>query len=817
VAPSAVLRLAPEAHARGSIPWAFPFSGRCSILDRQDFAAWPPSLSNSIHGKFREQNAKNRRLSKSVLMLQWDVRSYNRAQIENLMKIKYFGSPASALATLILASSSLKASIDVSGLEQVPPENWPKTGTFYFAVENLPPLPCPPSDPRIPVYAYTNGMFVVDDSETSFIYDGSSLSRFGRVSAETEGGEGDGPAPGGAGLRNSARFASQGFSVVDTNFAASTDTNLYQACLSFPSDTNTLPTLQIRTFGTNAVLIKANHFDYSAETNRDFALLVCDSPEKPVWKNVDFLGLSDAQDGWVIQGTVPRREVSNPMFLLISNVQKTNNAFFRAIPYGGPQVQLAGAQAYDIVSNTIVLQATVTDLSGVAGVTFDLNVDGLPARYVFGTNSTIQQNTKYNPNGINTVYLYAYSTPRTYDPASPPDQTKLFFSGFSSLPLDFENDTYLLFASDYASPEIGTNYIYYVIDKAQTVQARIYNPANNQTLASFSGYVPYPATIVIPWNFTQADGNTPYTNDTYGVHFTAFDPTDLDNTNNIDRNGVRTARGCYLTYAEEDPFEAIYGMGNTYLNDQANTWIKQNLKTFYQDLYAWWSDTAYTRDQVGTNRNYADCTALDADHVEWSQFMAPGMSNSFYSDLTIAQAHGNGIELGGGRSLNRMTSFDLKNYVLGYRPGNKTRLRKATIWSCFSASVQQQTGALGFVDACGIRPTPRQMNSYMRKNCGFFIGEKIDAAWNDNGHEATTAEAAAALDIIWGEGQYPYPGGSDPTYSWYWAVRATLLQYPHIVSSGANPLLAGYPNVIFSSVYEDELLMLNTQHVKQAR
>ena len=41
--------------------------------------------------------------------------------------------------------------------------------------------------------------------------------------------------------------------------------------------------------------------------DRDFALLVCDKVETPTWKNIDFLGASDAQDGWLVQGMVPHR------------------------------------------------------------------------------------------------------------------------------------------------------------------------------------------------------------------------------------------------------------------------------------------------------------------------------------------------------------------------------------------------------------------------------------------------------------------------------------------------------------------------------
>jgi hypothetical protein len=97
---------------------------------------------------------------------------------------------------------------------------------------------------------------------------------------------GGGPSP--DTRRNYAKFQNQIFSLIDTNNVAANDTNLYNALLSFPDDTGTNSTLQIASYGANAVIIKANHFDYSAETDRDFALLVCDKVETPTWKNLIF-------------------------------------------------------------------------------------------------------------------------------------------------------------------------------------------------------------------------------------------------------------------------------------------------------------------------------------------------------------------------------------------------------------------------------------------------------------------------------------------------------------------------------------------------
>ena len=102
------------------------------------------------------------------------------------------------------------------------------------------------------------------------------------------GGGGTNPPPAPDLRRNAEKFARQTFSMIDTNAAAIADTNLYNACMSFPADTNMFSTLQIARYGANAVIVKANHFDYSAETERDFALLVSDSVNDPVRKSIDF-------------------------------------------------------------------------------------------------------------------------------------------------------------------------------------------------------------------------------------------------------------------------------------------------------------------------------------------------------------------------------------------------------------------------------------------------------------------------------------------------------------------------------------------------
>lgn len=609
--------------------------------------------------------------------------------------------------------------------------------------------------------------------------------------------------------RNYTKFMNQAFSIIDTNAAATDNTNLYNACVSFPDTTNTA--LQVVAYGTSAVIIKASHFDYSTETDRDFALLVCDSLDEPVWKDILFSGESDDQDGWLVQGTVPHWQVTDTMFFMISNIVHDCNAFYQVIPYDGPQIQLTGPQPYDVVSNVISIHAAIKDLSGITNEQFEVTVDGTPTRYSLETNNTISLDTRYNPAGPCNVDLEVVNKASIYDPTNVlADNAKIYFSGFASMPLDFENDTYLDFASDYASPDIGTNYFLFVVNKAQNIGATITDPANGQTVATYGGYVPYATTIELEWNFTESDGVTPYSNDTYVVTFTAYDPVTLTITNKIDRNGVRPGAGCYLTYETEDPLNYT---GN-YLNQQADTWINQTLSELYNDMYESLSLTQYTPGTVGANRNHAACQPLDASHVDWQGFLKPALSNANYSDLTIAQAHGSGSSIGGGHYLAAtFTPFDLNSWCLNYTPSKNWRLRKAAIWACYSGDITAARIYYTFPDACGIRPAGIQNASYMRKNCGLFFGGLLPQG-GFGGTTATTAKVAEFLDQAWICGQDEYPGGCDPTYSFRFAINATRTMYDPELSS-ADLRLFGFRDMIYSSVYDDELMMLNTSHVKQ--
>jgi hypothetical protein len=101
----------------------------------------------------------------------------------------------------------------------------------------------------------------------------------------------------------------------------------------------------------------------------------------------------------------------------------------------------------------------------------------------------------------------------------------------------------------------------------------------------------------------------------------------------------------------------------------------------------------------------------------------------------------------------------------------------------------------------------------MWKNCGLFFEGEIPQRGFRNDPSVTTAQVAESLDQIWIGGKFNYPGGCDPTYSWEFAVEATKGMWNPQVDNG-HPFLAGYKYMIYTCIYDDELKMLNTAHVK---
>jgi len=248
---------------------------------------------------------------------------------------------------------------------------------------------------------------------------------------------------------------------------------------------------------------------------------------------------------------------------------------------------------------------------------------------------------------------------------------------------------------------------------------------------------------------------------------------------------------------------------------RADTAIAGNLLTLYQDIYGYLSLTQYGTGDVGTNRNAAQCHPYNADYKSWNGILGQ-LTNYYYSELTIAQAHGTGGFLGGAKYLtNTIDSQDLLRWVSGYSDNKRWRLRKASMFACYSADTHLiAIGYPTWADACGIRSTDIQNNSFMYKNCGLFFKDVIGNLYSDNilGGNKSTAEIAAIVDQTWVCGQNQYPGGCDPTYSWRYAVQSTVNRFDGFEDT--KPSIAGFAKCIYTSIYDDLLRNLNTIAVK---
>ena len=621
-------------------------------------------------------------------------------------------------------------------------------------------------------------------------------------------------------ISNYLKYKAQSFLVLDTNAVASTDTNLFNALTAFPSAVGTNPVLQVLPYQNNCLLFKASHFDYSGESSRHFCLVVNDKVDFPLYKNINLSSPTNniQNGGWLVQGSLPPWEVSDTMFLMVSNTSRIYNGFFRVIPYGGAQIQLTGAQPYDVVSNTVSLQAIVTDLSGITNELFELTADGSPVRYSLGASNTINIETKYNPNGLNNIYLNTINRAVVFDPTNPPanSQTaKTYFSASASLSLDFENDTYLAFASDNCPPEVGTNNIYFVIDKAQQIDVTISKPSNGQTVAHFAGNVPYPTTIVIPWNMTEADHVTPYSNDTYVVTFIAYDPTTITITNTLDKGGnIRNPGGCLLTYQWEDPALP----DGQWVNDRADQVIKGDLRTLYGDIYKPLSLTQYSTGDVGPYRNRVFCDPYDSYSSGWASIMGR-LHSTNYSELTIAQAHGSGSTVGGGYFLTDLfNTLDMQSWVKNCEDSHHWRLRKATIFTCYSGDWNFSTANgqySSWADACGVRPESLQIRSLTYKNCALLFAEALQQKYYDSELSIVraTADVAEFVDQTWVCGKNQYPGGCDPNYSWRFACQVAINRYEDLPK--ALPSRVGYAYCVYNSNQDVALRNLDTSGVKE--
>jgi hypothetical protein len=753
---------------------------------------------------------------------------FNRKKTMKMTKRTIIGAVAVSLAS---AMNVVGLEINTDGLQPVPRDQLPRTGTFWLASCGAP-LPCPPQNAGDPIYDLGNGQYYADDSQDpgtitqwAAPLNSTTASRMSALADSSPLPDGGATPDGGGGagdtlpdISNYQKYMAQSFTVVDTNDAAVNNPALYNACAAFANDTNGNPVLQIAPLGRGTLVMKASHFNYSGES-RNFCVVVCDKLDTPLYKAIDLYAPSNNVEngGWLVQGSVAPWQVTDPMYLVVSNISTVYNGFFRVVPYDGPVVTWSGANPNDTVSNLVTLQASVTDLSGVTTENWSVNISGMSGRYTLGAGNTFIFDTKYNPNGGNNINLSVGNQARIFDTNNLPDNAQVFFRGGGSIPLNFQNDQYLAFASDWCPPEAGTNYIYYYLAKTQPIACTISSPVNGRVVATYSGTAPA-GLVAIPWSMTEADGVTPYSNDTYVVTFTAYDPETWVSTNSLDKGGnIRVPAGCFLTYEWEDPSTP----NGDFLDRRADEAIAGNLLFLYQDIYDQWGLTEYYDWMVGPNRNWAQCMPYNAAYKSFNGIMQYGMTNSdWFSELTLAQAHGSGPTIGGGSYLHDVVWVqDFVRYVQRCVTPHNWRLRKACLFTCYNADLTATlSGPYGnyvsWPEACGIRPAGFQQTSLTYKNCGlFFVGGLPQNYINMELYQTQgTADVAELCDQVWVCGKYEWPGACDPTYSFQFAVQATMGIYPDLAKG--KPALAGFPLCVYDAWQDEALRNLNTSGVK---
>jgi hypothetical protein len=119
---------------------------------------------------------------------------------------------------------------------------------------------------------------------------------------------------------------------------------------------------------------------------------------------------------------------------------------------------------------------------------------------------------------------------------------------------------------------------------------------------------------------------------------------------------------------------------------------------------------------------------------------------------------------------------------------------------------------LTWPEACGIPLNVDQTKATCRKNVGVFFNSEIPQRGYRSNFATTTASVAQFFDQTWVCGKFQYPGGCDPTYSANFAFQATRRYYPEL--DYGQPLLLGCSYLIYTGIYENELLMTNWNHVK---
>ena len=623
-------------------------------------------------------------------------------------------------------------------------------------------------------------------------------------------------------IPNYLKYQAQSFQVLDTNSVATTDTNLFNALASFSTDNGTNPVLQVMPYQGNCLLFKASHFDYTTETTRDFALIINDKANVPIYKTVDLTGTTTNKNGWLIQGVIHRTAVTDPMYLLVSNISRSYSAYFKVVPYDGPTVQFTGANDGDTVSGDLPLTVTVTDLSGVTNQQIAVLLDGLPARYSITASNAVKVETKYYQNGTTTFSVKAANDNAYVLCPTNNTDTKTSYENVATLSLDFENPFFVVNSGDMASPDIGSVYLTFGTTQSVSVVASITEPVSGRLLAQYSGTMPSAGAFALQWDFTEANGS-PCTNTQYAVSIAATSIAGnnfvLMLTNLIDPSGVRTAGGCILN----NEGNSTWGNG-TYFNQQEDIW-GQTLENVYESLYDkhWDSMTLYTTGDIGPSRENPQNSAMpftvtSANQGSWEDWLKNTLANRNFSDYNWGPGHANGYFIGGGPWI-----FNWMNYVttaisaqdfhrFALSVGGNWRLRKIAMWGCYTARGKLRNGGMydGWSEAAGIRPTPKQMTSFMWKNAGLFFNEELFS--NPYGDPATTVyEVAEAFDYFWIAGQDPYPGGCNPNYSIQRALMMTEEVFPELANS--EPVIIGYPYLPYNGNNDFSLLMLDSSSV----
>jgi hypothetical protein len=102
----------------------------------------------------------------------------------------------------------------------------------------------------------------------------------------------------------------------------------------------------------------------------------------------------------------------------------------------------------------------------------------------------------------------------------------------------------------------------------------------------------------------------------------------------------------------------------------------------------------------------------------------------------------------------------------------------------------------------------------MFKNAGLFFGGGLPQGGYMSTGSGTSVEVAMDFDMLWVCGPNQYPGGCDPTYSFWWAVSTIRGMNPELDQNNAAPTLEGYPYLPYTGVLDWSLVEGDTSGIK---